>query len=410
MENKKQQLVLVSIFLLLNQVAIAQARVIINGGIITINQNAALIVDNPASNAITFNGTGYIQSEGAGNRLIWSVGSQAGNYLIPFGNTAGYFPLQLNTSSGTGANGQIIISTYPTSTWKNSNELPPGVTNINNNGVDNSAKTIDRFWQINPQGYTTNPTINNLIFTYTDAAFSPPNTITESNLIPQRWNSTAQTWTDYFPSSTINTAGNTVTVPVVAGSQLYNWWTLADLGSPLPITLLDFTATERNHTVITNWSTSAENNSSHFELWRSADQLAVEKLGTVAAAGFSSTLLNYTFTDSKPYNGIGYYRLKMVDVGGAFTWSPTVRINTALDNFISISPNPATAFINLSVSPVIAGARPSAYLYNSVGSLVETILITGTYQKININLLPPGIYTIRIVYNKNSQTFLFIKK
>lgn len=410
MKNIQQQVILLVSFFLLNQRAIGQARIIINGGIITIDQNVSLIIDNPASNAITFNGTGYIKSEGAGNRLIWSVGSLAGNYLIPFGNTAGYFPLQLNTSSATGANGQIIFSTYPTSTWKNSDELPPGVTNININGVDNSAKTIDRFWQINPQGYTTNPTINNLVFTYTDAAYSPPNTITENNLIPQRWNSSAQTWTDYFPSSIINTAGNTVTIPTVAGSQSYNWWTLADLGSPLPITLLYFTAIERNHTVITHWSTSTEINSSYFELWRSADQLAFEKLGTVAAAGFSSTLLNYTFTDSKSYNGIGYYRLKMVDADGKFVWSPIVRINVVNDNFVSIFPNPATAFINLSVSSAIAGAKPTGYVYNGLGSLIKTFPINGTYQKINIESLPPGLYSVRFAYNKNSFTFLFIKK
>lgn len=410
MKNIKQQLSLLTVFLLTSLLTMAQARLVINGGVITIDNGASFIIDNPDNTAITFNGTGYIQSEGAGNQIIWSIGAgNGGNYLIPFGNNTRYFPLQFSAASGTGS-GQIIFSTYPTATWKNSDFLPPGVTNVNNNGIDNSAKMIDRFWQINPQGYTTKPTINNLVITYADAEYNAPNTITESNLVPQRWNSGTQTWSDYFPSSVINTAANTVTLPTVPGSQLYNWWTLADLGSPLPVTLLDFTAVATNNTVVTNWKTSAEINSSYFELWRSADQLQFEKIGKITAAGFSSTVLNYTFKDNKPYNGTSYYRLKMVDADGKFTWSPTVKIIAGSETFVSLFPNPATASINLSVSSAIAGSKPKAFIYNSQGSLVQTFSINGTYQKINIDLLPAGLYSIRFIYNQQSQTLLFIKK
>ncbi|WP_301930821.1 hypothetical protein [Ferruginibacter sp.] len=114
MTNIKQQLSLLSIFLLTSVLAMAQARLVINGGVITIDNNASLIVDNPDNTAITFNGAGYIQSEGAGNQLIWSIGAgNGGNYLIPFGSNTRYFPLQFNAASGTG-NGQIVFSTYPT--------------------------------------------------------------------------------------------------------------------------------------------------------------------------------------------------------------------------------------------------------------------------------------------------------
>ena len=137
--------------------ATAQAKLVINGAVITLTNGASLIIDNPDNTAITYNGSGYIQSEGVNNKVIWTIGPGNGNiYLIPFGNAANYFPLQFNAASGAGANGQIIFRTYPTPTWKNSDYLPPGVTNVNSNsGADNSAKLIDRFWQINPQGYTT---------------------------------------------------------------------------------------------------------------------------------------------------------------------------------------------------------------------------------------------------------------
>jgi len=34
----------------------------------------------------------------------------------------------------------FIFSTYPTANWKNSDYLPPGVTNTNKDGADNAAK------------------------------------------------------------------------------------------------------------------------------------------------------------------------------------------------------------------------------------------------------------------------------
>jgi hypothetical protein len=81
-ENIKQQLSLLTIFLLTSLLAMAQARLVINGGIIIIDNGASFIIDNPDNTAITFNGTGNIQSEGAGNQLIWSIGAgNGGNYL-----------------------------------------------------------------------------------------------------------------------------------------------------------------------------------------------------------------------------------------------------------------------------------------------------------------------------------------
>ena len=213
----------------------AQAKLVVNGGVITIANGASLIIDNPDNTAITYNGTGYIQSEGDANKLIWSIGAGNGKtFLIPFGNAAYNFPFQFNATSGTGANGQIILSTYHTPTWKNSDYLPPGVTNVNKNGSDNSAKIIDRFWQINAQGYTTKPILSNIIFSYSDIEYTAPNTIIEAGLVPQRWNSTLFTWDDYFPSSSVNTTTNKVTLSTLPGNQWYNWWTLVDASTALP--------------------------------------------------------------------------------------------------------------------------------------------------------------------------------
>jgi hypothetical protein len=83
------------------------------------------------------------------------------------------------------------------------------------------TNSIDRFWRIEPTGYTTKPALNNLIFTYRDLEHTVANnSIIESNLIAQRYNGSLNSWDDYMPATTINTVSNTATSCFVAISSI----------------------------------------------------------------------------------------------------------------------------------------------------------------------------------------------
>lgn len=107
-----------------------------------------------------------------------------------------------------GSNGSLTFAMYG-GNWLNTGYLPTGVTNfVNNNGTNNSAQVIDRFWRIEPTNYSTKPALSNLIFTYRDPEWSvASNSIIESNLIAQRYNSTLNDWDDFMPG--------TVTTPLL---------------------------------------------------------------------------------------------------------------------------------------------------------------------------------------------------
>lgn len=388
-----------------------QASLIINGGIINITNGAKLVVDNPDNSAIIQTGSGYIQSEGASNELIWTIGTGNGNsYLVPFGNSANYLPISFQGSSGNNAAGKIIFSTYATATWKNSDYLPPGVTNVNSNGVDNSANVIDRFWQINPQGYSTKPTLNNLIFTYSDNEYAPPNTIAEATLIAQRWNNALQKWGDYFPPSTINTVNNTITVSSIPGTQLFDWWTMVSASSPLPVTITYFDASVINKTVITRWQTVSEQNTSHFEVWRSRNGILFDSVGRIEAAGNSAAALQYTFTDITPFLHNSFYRLKIVDRDGRYQWSSTASVRIDDEANIFLYPNPASGNIIISISADFLNGKPKAKIYNVKGQLIEVFLISAANQAYNISRLAAGNYRILIASHNQTQTLSFIKK
>ncbi len=387
-----------------------QAKLVINGGIISINNGGILVVDNPDNTAIIQTGSGYIISEAAANRIIWSVGPGTGNdYLVPFGNASDYLPLHFEASSGS-AGGQIVFSTYPTPTWKNSDDLPAGITNVDGAAGDNSAKLIDRFWQIRPIGYSTKPTITNLSFTYSAAGYAPPNTLLETNLIPQRWNDVSFTWSDYFPTSVINTTAKTVTITSLPGNELYAWWTLADFFSPLPLTLLNFTAFPENEAVVVGWQTASESNTAYFEIYRSRDPKAFTALGRVDAAGNSSTILKYSFPDDHPLMGNSYYRLKMIDRDGHFTWSAVAEVDLNPAASALIYPNPAHNQITLYVSPAIAAKQPMAVIYDAKGALMRSFVISASYQGVDITALAAGMYRIGFINAGRFQFLSFIKK
>lgn len=62
--------------------------------------------------------------------------------------------------------------------------------------------------------------------------------------------------------------------------------------------------------------------------------------GHVKAAFESNTGRDYTFTDSIPGPGLNYYRLKMVNTDGSFTYSRIRSVNFPEFSWAEVYPNP----------------------------------------------------------------------
>ena len=212
------------------QHAHAQARLVLNGGTIVLQEGVYLVIDNPSPDAITHN-SGGIVSESQSAFIKWNIGTTTGTYTIPWSYQAEYIPVTFTKSAG-GGNGYFLLSTYHTG-WQNSAELPAGIANFNRTGgIDNSSFAVDRFWQINAQDYSTKPSITDLSFTYREIEYQEPlNTINENVLTAQRWNEDLGTWTDFISASSVNSATNTVTVPEVLPEDFHPWWDVTYLSA-----------------------------------------------------------------------------------------------------------------------------------------------------------------------------------
>lgn len=376
----------------------AQNRLILNGAYINITNNANLVIENPATNAITVN-SGHIITEGENNNIKWNLGTSTGTYTVPLGyNNTDYIPVVFTKTAGSGS-GTFSFSTYKTTNWQNSLSLPTGVPDVNNaSGTDNSAFVIDRFWKINANGYTTKPDLSSLIFTYIDAEHAvASNTITEANLIAQRYNTTLPNWGDYLPVSALNTTANQVTVSNLSAADLFDWWTLSVTNSPLPVELLSFTATLKNDkTVDLNWATASELNNDYFIIEKSLDGYSWSYLAKVKASGTTNIKQEYYINDPQPFIGITYYRLKQIDYNTSFSYSNIESVELTKDGNIVVIPNPFTQSCLIQIQG-FANIK-QLEVFNSIGQIVKSIVIEEAEQKIvqlDFTNMATGVYYLK---------------
>ncbi len=412
---KKKTGIILLVAMLLPPLLYAQAQIVFNGGMMVISNGATVVVANPAANAITRTASGGgIVSEGTENNLVWDIGTTAASYTVPFlASDGSYIPVSFTTSGASGS-GFFQLSTYAGPNWQNSAYLPPTVTNVNHNGVDNSAYVVDRFWQVNANGYSTNPSLSNLSFTYRPIEYTESgNTITEANMQAQRWNSTADQWGDFGPVGVDNTSTHMVTVASVDGGDLYPWWTLVDNASILPVTLVSFSAQALTSTVVSlKWITANEVNANYFTIQKTQDFRDIVALGNVLASGNSSVQRNYSLVDQDPFSGVSFYRLKITGKDGTVSYSQWQQVSFTGRPTIQVYPNPATDYINISGVNITSGSTtPKAVLSDISGRVMRQAVLSGQPTQLSLTGLAHGTYILRVINaDGTAQSFKIIKQ
>ncbi|MFT3980845.1 MAG: autotransporter-associated beta strand repeat-containing protein [Ferruginibacter sp.] len=167
-------------------------------------------------------------------------------------------------------------------------------------------------------------------------------------------------------------------------------------GAVLPLKLLSFTATPENKTVKLRWKTASEINLQRFEVERSEDALQFTALSSVNAMNTNGTH-SYEYTDIFPSEkAIAYYRLKMIDTDGSYTYSPVEKVRRNIKDNISVFPNPAKDIITVSYAALAEPATLSILAMD--GKIVQQYrLAEGSSQlKADITTLAKGYYIISI--------------
>ncbi|RYE14988.1 MAG: T9SS type A sorting domain-containing protein, partial [Sphingobacteriales bacterium] len=166
----------------------------------------------------------------------------------------------------------------------------------------------------------------------------------------------------------------------------------------VPVTLSSFIGFWEGKNAKLKWVTQTESNNRGFEVQRSLDGRDYITIGMVQGYGNSNSVRTYNFEDVQAGSIPGYlhYRLKQIDYDGRFTFSNIVLLKNENHGIFTIYPNPVkgTMFVKLA-DP--SSAAKKYQLFNSVGRMIRTGLVTGDVFSIDAKSLPSGTYLLKLM-------------
>ncbi len=169
----------------------------------------------------------------------------------------------------------------------------------------------------------------------------------------------------------------------------------------LPVTLLNFTAKAEGSKALLNWQTATEINNDRFEIERSADGINFIKIGQVAGAGNSNSLLSYQYYDDQPMKGNNFYRLKQVDKDDKHDYSVTKKVDFKTSFYWQVLNNPTKG------SPIIVKTselNSVISIFDGSGKKMKDIVVANNTANIPVDRLPAGVYII--VMHKNGEVII----
>lgn len=175
----------------------------------------------------------------------------------------------------------------------------------------------------------------------------------------------------------------------------------------LPVTILDFTASKLNTSVLLKWYATFESNFKSFHIQRSSNGVNFYSIGTVEG----KNLANYSFVDGQlPKSDMAYYRLELVDADGKKDYSKTIaiRLNENITDAL-VYPNPSKGKITVSL-PKAFDQSSRLVVTDMTGRQVIKLDIQGNQKTIELDAskLAGGRYIISIISNGGilHQTFV----
>jgi hypothetical protein len=167
----------------------------------------------------------------------------------------------------------------------------------------------------------------------------------------------------------------------------------------IPIKLYNFNASSSSGNTLLNWNTANEQNSNYFEIEYSTDAKTWQKVTIVPAAGNSNNNVHYNYMhlNASSLADVLYYRLKLVDKNGLFSYSDTRVVEFAKNDDVEIVPNPTTGNVTIRFSEP-SGSAGYYKLINTVGQVLinEPISSSTQYLPLDLNKYPKGVYEVII--------------
>ena len=367
-----------------------------------------LVVPRPANSTLTGATFSLVQETVTGFCFgCWM--SEAGFYFQTTCGLDGYWGCNLN-NPGTCTATNLAINGLVTC-------LPPACVGSVNFNIFNSycycstggacgvscQRINNNTWSITISG-TTLETLGNTATGNGSQTINDPTCAGTFTLNPSAANGVpgyTYSWSTGASTPTINVPGTpavyTCTVTDACGvSRLATF----NVGCPLPMRLDKFEAIFLGSEVQLSWTTLTEINGDFFNVQRSQDGISFANLAKIKSVENANVETNYSWIDESPIQGVGYYRLLLVDKNGDSSYSETESVITESDNNgLLIAPNPNKGFFELMY--ISDFNQEAVIIMRSIAG--TTMLETPTelkkgYQVLNLDYssLPKGMYIIQL--------------
>jgi hypothetical protein len=170
----------------------------------------------------------------------------------------------------------------------------------------------------------------------------------------------------------------------------------------LPVELIGIKAVADNDHIDVLWATASELDNSHFEVERSEDAKSFKYIGRVDGQGTTLERTDYRFEDKEvAADIIYYYRLKQVDIDGAYEYTDVVsaRLDGKEKEEMVLYPNPIGRASVLNVRFFASDLQTELYLLHMNGAIVKTIrqevlTIGWTDIQLSVSDLAAGTYFV----------------
>lgn len=184
----------------------------------------------------------------------------------------------------------------------------------------------------------------------------------------------------------------------------------------LPVSLLSFQTTLKDKNAGLSWTTTNHFNFSHFVIEKSTDARNFKEAAIVFAEQTSTIVNDFKFKDDLKNSTANtvYYRLKMVDIDGVFSYSETRMVRlTNEENKVQIStfPNPVTNEVRVVIPTSWQDKQVTYEIYSNTGILVQRFQnkSAAQVQQLQVQQLQTGNYILKVNNGLISTTTKFIK-
>lgn len=181
---------------------------------------------------------------------------------------------------------------------------------------------------------------------------------------------------------------------------------------PLPVEMVSFDVKKTGDKALLRWVTGTEINNDYFEVERSTDGVNFETIGKVEGAGTTQNEQKYQFEDADIYIAdVLYYRLRQVDMDGAFDYSEIKYIGgiELQKESIVIYPNPVVDILTLELdASLMDNPKLLCNIYTQEGRLVLTTQLP-IDKTVDVSSLKKGAYILEVVDRNKTYVQSFLK-